>query len=403
MNKGLLKQKLIKTGKDLKGRELNTLRMNGTHRAVNDVAIHKSLLNIKSFKECLKAFLEDEELDKKLAKKTITMRFMRILNTLIESDDLSRKVNELLLELEKELSTEQDFNIYIPIKGIELVNNDFSIGKSVRIIKLEKNNTAEKIPGREIDDFYPYSVECNIRIPDFLKAIEIGVETSKIIVHYLRFIDYHIWDEDALGVRLPGYGASLEELRAIAVTTSGEPFSYNWRLKEANTEVLQVDEDFVEEANKLGISKLGEIIDQVILHGELTDIENQILRAILWFGESKVEHDLAARFLKLTLVLECFLNTSKFEPVTATLSDRIAFVLETSLEERIRISEQVRKLYDVRSQIVHTGSSIIETDTLIELEYIVARLIALFLTNSEYSTIKNKVELKNKMEKIKFS
>src|SRR5690606_15087535 len=156
------------------------------------------------------------------------------------------------------------------------------------------------------------------------------------------------------------------------------------------------------DASEVGLERFGEMLNKYTLR-ELSDMETQILRSIAWFGESKIEHDNAARFLKLTLVLECLLNLSKYEPVTIALSERIAFILGETLEERLNIVDQVRRLYDIRSQIVHTGSSEVDEVDLLELEYIVSLLITLFLTNADYSSIKTKKELSSKIDKIKFS
>lgn len=73
------------------------------------------------------------------------------------------------------------------------------------------------------------------------------------------------------------------------------------------------------------------------------------------------------------------------------------------LEERLEIAEKVKRLYDVRSQIVHNGSLDVEETALKELENIVAQLIALFFTNTQYSLLKTKEELRIKIDNIKYS
>ncbi|AWD68665.1 hypothetical protein C2I28_26930 (plasmid) [Priestia megaterium] len=404
MNKNKFKQLLLDTLKDLRENNINDFYTHRSYKVIHTCTIDKSLLEINSFVKGLEAFLKEKSLNYNLAKKTIVIRYMNILKQLLDTETPSQLVTELLEGLEQEISIKQEFKVYVPLRGIELFDNQtFYINSNSRILYLDEMKASELMPDKEIQEFIPNSIEYTINISDFLKAIEIAVESSRLIVHFLRFVDYQGWDEELLGLRLPGYGAQMEELRVIAVPVKAETFSsYNWRLKEARDEALEVDGSFIEDAKDVGLERFGEILNKFMLNS-LNDMEVQILRSIVWFGESKIEHDNAARFLKLTLVLECLLNLSKSEPVTVSLSERVAFILETSLVERLKIVNEVQKLYDVRSQIVHNGSSEVEEKALGELEYIVSRIITLFLTNPEYSILKTKTELKSKVNNIKYS
>lgn len=404
MDKKKIKQPLLQIVKDLKQNGISNFYTQETQKLIHDCAINKSLFEVQSFIKGLELFLKDHSLNNSLAKKTIVIRFLNILTQLLDSESPSRLVNEVLDELEKEISNKKMFKVYVPLRGIELFDNQtFFISSNSRILHLDEKKASELISDKEVLEFLPNSIEHDISTADFLKAIEIAVESSKLIVHFLRFVDYQGWDEELLGLRLPGYGALMEELRVIAVPLNRETFSsYNWRLKEAKNEALEVDNTFIEDAREVGLEQFGKMLNKSMLK-ELNDMETQILRSIVWFGESKIEHDNAARFLKLTLVLECLLNVSKSEPVTIALSERVAFVLEQTLDKRIKMVARVRQLYDIRSQIVHNGSSEVDEGELGELEYIVSRLIALFLTNPEYSSLKTKKDLKEKVDNIKFS
>ncbi|PFN92111.1 hypothetical protein COJ67_03140 [Bacillus thuringiensis] len=407
MNRNRLKQAILETVKCLKEQGIDCLYMTGAHIQVHGCRIHKSLMEIDKFSACLNFFLKEPVLNKNLSRTTIVTQFLSILKNALGSENPNQLVLELLNQLESKINDEKEFKVYVPLKGIDLSENEpFVINTALRIVPAQitpENVQKEFLSFLGSDEDACSFIEQSIITPDFLKAMEIAVESSKILVHFLRFIDYHIWDEESLSLRLPGYGALMEELRVMAVPASEETFSaYNWKLKEARDEILEVDSEFVEDSKEVGIERFGEIINKFV-GGNLTDMENQVFRSIIWFGESKIEHDNAARFLKLTLVLECLLNTSKNEPVTATLSDRVALLLESNVEDRLRMVEKIGELYNVRSEIVHTGSSNIEEMALFELESIVSRLISLFLIDPEYSCLENKKGLKNKIDKMKFS
>ncbi|UZJ78610.1 HEPN domain-containing protein [Fictibacillus sp. KU28468] len=404
MNKNKFKLVLIEIVKDLKNNAISEFYTNGRHKIIHDCAIHTTVLEINSFVKGLELFLKEKSLNENLAKKTIVMRYIKILKQLLDTETPSKIVTALLTELEDEVSLKKEFKVYVPLKGLLLFDKQsFYINSNCKIIHLDKLIASEIIPDKEIKEFFPTSIEHTVNAADFLKAIEIGVELSKLIVHFLRFIDYQGWNEELLGLRLPGYGAQMEELRIIAVPCVPGTFSsYNWRLKEAQDEDLEIDDSFIEDAKEVGLERFGEILKKFMIN-DLNDMEVQILRSIVWFGESKIEHDNAARFLKLTLVLECLLNLSKEEPVAVSLSERIAFIFETTLEERLKLVNKIKELYDVRSKIVHNGSAEVEEQSLVELEHIVSELIILFLTNPDYLAIKTKNELKSKLNIIKFS
>ncbi|WP_191556460.1 HEPN domain-containing protein [Metabacillus idriensis] len=403
-NKNNYKQVFLDIIRDLKAKNINSLYINGRQIVIHDCAIPKQILEVNSFKKGLDLFIKDEILNDNLAKKTIVMNFLDIIKKLLQSDSPSTVLIDLLDKLERKLSNTKDFNVYVPLRGIKLLNKkNFKISEISTILFLDENSASELIPDKEIMDFFPCTIQHTIHSADFLKAIDQGVELSKLIVHFLRFVDYQGWDEGLLGLRLPGHGPLMEELRVIAVPIEpGNLKSYNWRLKEANDEMLIVDDMFLDDANSTGFEVFSVLLMKYLNH-QLNQMETQIIRAIVWFGESKIDHDDSARFLKLTLVLECLLNLSKNEPVTVSLSDRVAFLLGNSLETRLSLYERVQSLYSIRSEIVHNGSSDVDQESLFYLEHIVSELIILFLTNPEYSSIKTKKELRQKFNNIKFS
>lgn len=402
MNKNYLRQTLLEVVNDFKKRGMNQLSLDTLKKAAGGRDLGDYLQEISSFMKgfdlCLK------ELGDHLSQITITKRYNEILEQLSESKSPSQLATQLVENLEKEISLKKEFKVYIPIREIELFEGYvFEINSLSKIVYLNSVNTLESIPENQRKEFFPYSIEIIIQTSDHLKAMEIAEEASKAIVHFLRMVDYQGWDEELLGLRIPGYGTSTEELHVMAVPATAEKLnSYYSNFKEAHDDALEIDHDFIEKAKEIGLNRFGEILIKFIKN-DLNDMETQVMRSIIWFGESKIEHDKSARFLKLSLVLECLLNLSKNEPVTLSLSERVAFILEDSLEKRVALAARLSKLYSVRSQIVHNGSSNVEVELLFELEQIVFQLIKKFLTQSKYASLETKKQLKIKMNEIKFS
>ena len=72
----------------------------------------------------------------------------------------------------------------------------------------------------------------------------------------------------------------------------------------------------------------------------------------LW--NALVSSDLAQTYVSLTIIFEALLSTRPYE-ITHMLSERAAILIGRSPTERIKIYEDVKELYRVRSKILHGG------------------------------------------------
>ncbi|ULM98797.1 HEPN domain-containing protein [Peribacillus frigoritolerans] len=404
LNKNALSQYIINTSLSLKKEGITNLRPNGAFRKVNDNMISSSLLKNNDFNKSLQKFSNDKDLNKSYSKFTIVMKFMNLLQDFFINEDrqmLNKNIE--MIDLERERFIEYKF--YVPIRGIDSVEGAIEISKFVRIVNINKDNANQFMHVDELTDYYmPYSLEYTIQCVDHIKGMEIAIETSRIITNFLRFIDHHTWNEENLEIHVPGYGFTLEALRVTAVKNqkTKDQYTINNLHKNENDEALIIDEDFIQDLNDHGLDKFGKIIDGFIEERN-DDLDKQILRGIVLFGDSKIETDDTMRLLKLMLVVECLLNAGKNEPVTATLSDNMAFILEENYENRELVSRRMRDIYQQRSEIVHNGLSTISPDILLELEQYVGMLLYKFLVEQKFSQLKTRNELKSTINKMKYS
>ncbi|MGG4467219.1 hypothetical protein ABER68_04170 [Paenibacillus alvei] len=364
---------------------------------------HKS----DSYKKALSKLLDEKT---GLTKVLSVTKITDILNNLIK-ERLGRpidtkQINEDINIIIDLASNIKEYKTFIPIKGLDMdfppFTKEFAFSSSVKVCYISEDNLEEFLPTKyladeEITDLVPTIIEVKSHTADVNKSMELTVEVGKYIVNFIRYVDYYGWDFDNLSVRIPGYGGLKENMFTYGVSEDSE------EILRYHSGGVHNDYEFdINEILENGANKFGDLLEKYIKH-QLESMEKSLLRAIVWFGESKADHDLGARFLKLTLAMESLLNTNDSGPITSTLRDRTAFILDNSARNRLVISSEINELYRQRSAIVHHGKTEVGMQSLYLLESYAAELIRAFLTDGEYRTMRTKDELQKKMDILKYS
>lgn len=90
-----------------------------------------------------------------------------------------------------------------------------------------------------------------------------------------------------------------------------------------------------------------------------------VLRAGRWYFEGKCAENQALRFVQLTTSLEILLGDQEAtEHMTTLMANRAAYMIGCDHDDRIKIINQFKEIYRVRSKIVHCGNT-----ELLESEY----------------------------------
>ena len=82
----------------------------------------------------------------------------------------------------------------------------------------------------------------------------------------------------------------------------------------------------------------------------------QLRRCLFWLAEAAAEPHAASAVVKICTALEAFLTKGR-EPVRNVLAERSAFLLSTGPDRRVAVSRAVKRLYSVRSDVVHSAGS----------------------------------------------
>jgi hypothetical protein len=103
-------------------------------------------------------------------------------------------------------------------------------------------------------------------------------------------------------------------------------------------------------------------------------LSSRLRNALSFFGRAVKEDDSLARFLFFVIAMESIFSRDKHAPIKSTLADNAA-ILCYAPQHRLEVHADIRKIYDVRSMIVHSGESKVDKDLLLKAEKLAARAI----------------------------
>ena len=101
---------------------------------------------------------------------------------------------------------------------------------------------------------------------------------------------------------------------------------------------------------------------------------NRLKNAVNFFSMAFNSDDNVTSFLFYVISMEAIFSRDKSAPIKATLSD-FASILCFPPEQRQNAHHTIRKAYDLRSSIVHSGESFIDRENIEKIKPIAARTI----------------------------
>lgn len=99
-----------------------------------------------------------------------------------------------------------------------------------------------------------------------------------------------------------------------------------------------------------------------LLRKKRSEVEELLLTAVETSGRATVATRPEQSFLLYAIALESLVLAGLREELRYRLSHRVARVLERNVRRRVECSKRIKKLYDIRSKIVHSGSFEVVSD-----------------------------------------
>ncbi len=106
-----------------------------------------------------------------------------------------------------------------------------------------------------------------------------------------------------------------------------------------------------------------------------THYEGLVITALHWFGEASQDDSPPNKVVRLCTALEALLIGAQVDRLTSELAERVAIVMEEKLDARKQLKRRMKKLYGLRSRVVHDGKRDVPEREARELECIVLQTI----------------------------
>lgn len=276
-----------------------------------------------------------------------------------------------------------------PISGIRLDNGlrEFSLGNYkfgyMSDLTIPMSNESGMFVSVTIGEVY----DANIAIQ---KAEAAFLDFVRLVVFISGKLDKSIYI--SLGLPL---SPDMSPERMYVSTSSYQVTDSEGSLLSGNisnklVEKIPVNNPFFSE-NK-DFHKLWELISKKINSQKLTDMESRLLNSALALGESVFTKDKRNSVIYTCMSLELMFSFDEVgfyqRSIGEKLSDIFTFVVATDKETRRETAKLFKKVYRMRSAIVHGGDKELTDENLL-INYLMRGAIGDMMNNDKYHDIKN--------------
>ena len=158
-----------------------------------------------------------------------------------------------------------------------------------------------------------------------------------------------------------------------------------------------LDSQHIDDSFKIGLQRLHDIL----ISNKRSELDEAVLEAVLLYSRCTIAKDPADKLVYILVGLESILLKDPNEPVTQSLSERIAFLVASDLEKRKGVVQAIKKAYKLRSDFLHHGASFQSLEILRQLMEIAwYAVLALIGSTCELNTRK---ELLDHLDDQKYS
>jgi hypothetical protein len=137
------------------------------------------------------------------------------------------------------------------------------------------------------------------------------------------------------------------------------------------------------------------------------DFERHIIRCAEWTGQAIGEPNEAAALVKAAIALEVLFTTSEkgviiTPSIMAQISESCAFLMGSKNTSPVEIEREVKRLYGVRSAVVHSGKDSVDSKDLNKFIGICRNAVILLLSGAEFARMTSMAALADHFKKMKF-
>lgn len=144
-----------------------------------------------------------------------------------------------------------------------------------------------------------------------------------------------------------------------------------------------------------------------LIVSEGNELERRLMLAADWVGQSYGDKSLPSSFLKAAIALETLFTPQENAIITpsilSSLSESLAILLADTSEERLEIERKVKKLYEKRSSITHSGNADVDPNEIQLIQLIAREAILKIFTYENLSQLGSTQELARLIKMNKYA
>jgi len=321
-------------------------------RPYGTIFIHKNKEHIRNEK-MHELYTQNANVNKTISEKSFIDALLEDLfyhkkeNKRYSSNDYEQMINQLLKKPLLMVSAWKE------ITGIESKKKRILLGPFL-IIKWNKFHERYKKQYKQIEDIVAfnsksaYVIGIKESVRDYEKAREFANEKFS---YFEAFIHVAMGLNDRYHVAIIRPDDYLSSQFIVLGEISG--WNYSPPSWDKPSEAIDLSDAFFKSTC---IKKLFALINT-----ELNPLKAKIRLAAFWLGQAMRDTDRTNGFIKAMISIEILLTYQEKGMITPSIayqiSETVAFILGKSRQSRIEIESSMKKLYDKRSSIVHSGSA----------------------------------------------
>ena len=161
------------------------------------------------------------------------------------------------------------------------------------------------------------------------------------------------------------------------------------------TDPWVIDDALLREFQSSGLTAISDLFSKE----PKTDLERTVLDALVLYSKASLVPETAEKLLYIFATLESVLLLNETEPITQNVGERLAFLVGTDADSRLKVKRVVAEAYGVRSSFVHHGKRVENFDLT---EMLMAAWSGLHSMVENSGKFKTKEELLTMIERHKF-
>jgi hypothetical protein len=310
-----------------------------------------------------------------------------------EAEEFERMICDL--PLQKYRVIREIFGVMLTPGTMPLTMGDFQIGFGTDMFRSVRERPIVSQTMKP-EDFEKLYIECSVDARDEDRALEI----ADVLFHRFELIFRVLIGRRTRYLEVGVLNYVGPQLRAsFALVEDGRIF-YGSGWQGALQPVPLNDPYF--SLLPAPFPRLFELVSQ-----QNNELEKHVVRCAEWTGEAIGDRNAATAFVKGAIALEVMFSASEKGIITpsimAQIAESCALLLGHDEVHACKVEREVKRLYSIRSSVVHSGKDTVDETDLDSLVRVCGGVITALLSREEFIDIKNMSGLADYFKRRKYS